>query len=252
MASRTFAVGDIHGDTEHLYRLMSRLPDLTHEDTLVFLGDYVDRGPRSKHAIEYVRTLQRDVPAKVVALRGNHEDAWLRVIDSGWDAFIIPSPNGCLAALRSYTGAPYPEENEIPKAEELEAMRTGSFYPKEVVEWFRSLPLYYEDEHAIYVHAGLPRKKNGEGFSHPSELERNPFVMLWMRDMDFFTNYRGKKVVVGHTRTEYLPAELDGLTPEDPLDVWAGPNTIAVDTGAGTGGFLTAIELPSLTIHESR
>ena len=48
MTGRTFAVGDIHGETSHLFKLLSTLPTLTGEDTLVFLGDYVDRGPRSK------------------------------------------------------------------------------------------------------------------------------------------------------------------------------------------------------------
>ena len=40
--------------------------------------------------------------------------------------------------------------------------------------------------------------------------------------------------------------------PHDPADVWAGECVVAIDTGCGNGGFLTAIELPSLTIYESR
>jgi serine/threonine protein phosphatase 1 len=45
--ARTIAIGDIHGEIEHLDRLLGRLPQLGAEDTLVFLGDYVDRGPKS-------------------------------------------------------------------------------------------------------------------------------------------------------------------------------------------------------------
>lgn len=250
MAARTFAIGDIHGDTQQLFQLLSRFPPLTSDDTLVFVGDYVDRGPCSRQAVEFVRGLPGETPAKVVALRGNHEDAWLRVVDSGWDAFVTPPGNGCLAALRSYAGGPHPAEDELPLPGEVEALRTGSFFPAEHVDWFRSLPYWYEDEFALYVHAGLPRNPAG-GFHHPSELE-SPLVLLWVRDMDFFQNYRGKKVIFGHTRTEFLPAELDGCTPEDPNDIWAGADTIAIDTGCGNGGFLTAIELPAMNVYESR
>ena len=114
----------------------------------------------------------------------------------------------------------------------------------------RELPYWYEDEHAIYVHAGLPRGPNG--FMHPSEVKK-PIALLWLRDADFFANYRGKRVVFGHTRTECLPPELSGYTPEDPTDLWAGECVIGIDTGCGhDGGFLTAVELPSGNVYESR
>src|SRR5262249_17243336 len=74
---RTFAFGDIPGDLDALERVFGRLPPLERGDTLIFVGDYVDRGPKSAQVIETVRRLARDGPAAVVALRGNHEDAWL-------------------------------------------------------------------------------------------------------------------------------------------------------------------------------
>jgi serine/threonine protein phosphatase 1 len=113
----------------------------------------------------------------------------------------------------------------------------------------RALPHWYEDEHAIYVHAGLPRGKSG--FLHPSKVE-TPAALLWLRDEDFFRNYRGKLVVFGHTATAYLPVELSSYTPEDPMDVWAGPCCVGLDTGAGKGGFLTVVELPAMRVYESR
>ena len=96
--------------------------------------------------VDYIRKLPRETPAKVVALRGNHEDAWLRVIDRGWPEFVLPPPNGCLAALRSFTGGPPPLENEQADGAELEAMLKGSFFPPDVVKWMRDLPYWYEDE----------------------------------------------------------------------------------------------------------
>ncbi|MBX3181205.1 MAG: serine/threonine protein phosphatase [Polyangiaceae bacterium] len=249
MAGRTFVIGDIHGDLRALFKLLSCFPTLDPGDTLVFLGDYLDRGPSSAQVVDYLRRLPTTTPARVVTLRGNHEDAWLRVIDRGWDEFVLPPGNGCFAAYRSFVGGPPPVEGELPTPEERASMLTGSFFPTDVVTWLRSLPYWYEDEHAIYVHAGLPHGPNG--FMHPSEVPA-PIALLWCRDEAFFRGYRGKRVVFGHTRTEYLPPELSGYTPEDPTDLWAGPAVVGIDTGCGNGGFLTGFELPGQHVYESR
>jgi len=249
MAGRTFAIGDIHGDIQALWKLLAKFPTLDSQDTLVFLGDYVDRGPRSADVVDYVRRLPNETPARVIALRGNHEDAWLRVVERGWDGFVLPPINGCLAAYRSYAGGPAPAEGEEPRDDEKAILMSGQFFPTEVLHWMYSLPYYYEDQHAIYVHAGIP--KRGDRWAHPSELE-DKTVLLWIRDEDFFVNYRGKTIVFGHTTTSCLPPELSSFTPDDPDDLWAGTNVIGIDTGCGKGGFLTAIEFPSLNVYESR
>src|SRR4051812_4876787 len=190
MAGRTFAIGDIHGETEHLFKVMAALPTLDAKDSIVFVGDYVDRGARSKEVVEFVRDLPKQTPAKVVALRGNHEDGWLRVIDQGWDEFVLPPPNGCLTTMRSFVGGKPPRDNELPAADEKFILQTGEFFPEDVVTWFRSLPYWYEDEHAIYVHAGLPQ--GPDGFMHPKDVKA-PVALLWLRDENFFANYRGKR-----------------------------------------------------------
>lgn len=252
MAARTIAFGDIHGELEQLLTLMSRLPELGAEDTLVFLGDYIDRGADSRGVIDYLMSLPARTPARVVCLRGNHEDAWLRVRNAGWDEFVLPPCNGTLAALRSFTGRPASGVKEPASNAELELLTTGNFLPDAVVTWFAQLPYWYEDEHAIYVHAGLPAAGVGDdaGFLHPSKVA-DPLVLLWLRTERFFRSYRGKRVVVGHTLTEFLPQELSSHTPDDPKDLWAGENVVALDTGGGNGGFLTALELPALRVYES-
>ncbi|RLB65000.1 MAG: hypothetical protein DRI90_03200 [Deltaproteobacteria bacterium] len=245
MAGRTFATGDIHGDLDALLRVEKQLPTLDRGDTLVFLGDYVDRGPSSAQVIEHLRSLPSRTPAKVVTLRGNHEDAWLRVIDQGWPEFVGPVSHGCREALESYIG-----KVDDPLGDALQmVLHAGAFFPLDVVKWMRSLPIYFEDEHAIYVHAGLDKDANG--FLHPADTP-TPAALLWQRDVEFFRSYRGKRIVFGHTVTECLPEELSSYTPDDPSDMWAGPCTIGLDTGAGKGGFLTTIELPSLKVFESR
>lgn len=250
MPPRTFAIGDIHGDLEALETLLSRLPALNADDTLVFLGDYVDRGPNSAGVVNRVRALQTTGPARVVALRGNHEDAWVQ-IRSGkpWPEFVLPRGNGCLEFLRSCTGGSCPDDDELPAPGEVEAMLDGSFIPEDMARWFESLLWFYEDEHAIYVHAGIKRMRGT--FPHPADVEPKR-ALLWLRDKDFFTNYRGKLVVFGHTTTRTLPNELSTYTPDDPTDLWAGPACVGLDTACGKGGFLTAFELPARAVYESR
>jgi len=246
---RTFAIGDIHGDLAALQTLFARLPQLVPGDTLVFLGDFLDRGPDSAGVIAWLRELAESTAAKVVFLRGNHEDAWLQIVEQGWPEFILPRGNGCLETYRSFKGLEVPHPDAMPTTEEMNEMLDGSFFPKDVVAWMQRLQWFYEDDHAIYVHAGI--KREGDHFPHPSQVEP-PRALLWLRDRDFFEHYRGKLVVFGHTTTRTLPNELSSYTPDDPTDLWAGPSCVGLDTACGKGGFLTAFELPAQRVYESR
>jgi len=250
MAGRTFAIGDIHGDLDALRTVIGKLPLVDKDDTVVFLGDYLDRGPHSREVIGIVMGLDKDVGCKVVCLRGNHEDAWLRVRERRWDEFVFPPQNGCFATYRSFAfGAP-PARGEMPKMADMDPMFSGSFFPPEVVAWMEGLALWYEDEHAIYVHAGLAEKDGA--FLHPKDTAQK-MALMWTRTDRFFREYRGKLVVIGHTVTELLPQELSTHTPADPTDMWVSESIIAIDTGAGKeDGFLTAVELPSRKVYESR
>ncbi len=248
---RTFAIGDIHGDLDSLLTLMGRLPELKASDTLVFVGDYVDGGPDSAGVVRYLRReLPKLVPARQIHLRGNHEDAWVRVLREGFPGFVLPEGNGCRATVHSFLAAQGRDPQELSAEEEFEALFTGKFFPLDVVSWMRALPYWYEDEHAIYVHAGLPEVEGG--FGHPS-LAKDPHVLLWSRSKRFYTEYTGKAVVCGHTLTRSLPPELSQYTPDDPDDLyWSGGSLYLIDTGCGKGGFLTALELPSGAVYESR
>ena len=249
MAGRTFAIGDIHGETAHLSRLLDQLPTLDAADTLVFIGDYLNRGPHSAAVIARLMAMPSHTPAKVVCLRGNHEDAWLRVRREGWDEFVFPPSHGCLATLRSYLGRPAPAAGEKASHAEMNLLASGDFFPAAVIDWMTALPFWYEDAHGLYVHAGLPR--GPAGFKHPSTVTP-PALLAWVRTDDFTRHYDGKRVLFGHTPVGLLPLELSTYTPDDPTDVWESEHAIGLDTGCGVGGFLTAIELPSLRVYESR
>ena len=208
----------------------------------------VDIGPETIRQF-LTRRLIDEMHVAVVPILLRRGSRLVESVDEGWDGFVSPPTNGCLAAMRSFTGGQVPDQYDLPLPEEVPSYRRGLFFPEHVVTWLRSLPVWYEDDHAIYVHAGLPPSE--EGFPHPRDVEPQ-VALLWCRNEQFFRCYRGKTVVFGHTRTEYLPMELSGYTPDDPSDLWAYENVIGIDTGCGNGGFLTALEFPSLNVYESR
>jgi serine/threonine protein phosphatase 1 len=254
VSARTFAIGDIHGDLRALDRLLRRLPRLTARDTLVFLGDYVDRGLDSRGVIERVQELQRTSPAKIVALRGNHEDKWIECYREPDLGFLIPSVNGCGSTFRSYASGPFYEplyeEGALSPAELGQLVQVSSWMPREVIDWMESLPLWYEDDHAVYVHAGIDGKKGR--WKHPSDSDA--VTLLWQRRWEFYTGYRGKRLLFGHTAVDELPN--DHLGPyasyQATLEVWMRGDLIGMDTACGKGGHLSAIELPSSRIFDSR
>lgn len=78
MGKRLFAIGDIHGDLDALKNLINFL-DLQEDDHLIFLGDYVDRGPDSYGVIEYL--LELDQHYKCHFILGNHEEIMLKTVE---------------------------------------------------------------------------------------------------------------------------------------------------------------------------
>ena len=169
-----FAIGDIHGNLSHLEQLLEKIkPALNQEkDTLVFLGDYIDRGPASKGVVDFILQLRKDLP-HIVCLKGNHEDMLLDWVLNGknYDLYLY---NGGAATIKSYS----PD---------------GEFkLPQEHLDFFTSLLLYYETEKYIFVHAGI---RGGI----PLE-EQDPHDLIWIRDEFILSPHDyGKTVVFGHT-----------------------------------------------------
>ena len=76
----TYAIGDIHGRLDLLTTLLAQIEQhrAGRDRTIVFLGDYIDRGPESAGVIATVRRLQAREPGCIVCLKGNHEDLMLK------------------------------------------------------------------------------------------------------------------------------------------------------------------------------
>jgi serine/threonine protein phosphatase 1 len=240
---RTFVIGDVHGERAHLDRVLDRLPRVAADDTLVLLGDYLDRGPDSRGVIERLRRLPEQTAGKVVFLRGNHEDIYLRALAGDLElGFFLGRHNGAAEALRSFTDRELVPGAPLTHDEAIELLDPARWIPRPVARWLAALPVWYEDDHAIYVHAGL----DGEGavWKHPRDGAQKP--LLWMRERDFYLQYEGKPVVFGHTPTSELPPAEPGR------GVWRRGPLVGLDTGCGRGGWLSAIELPSGTVYDSR
>lgn len=234
---RTFVIGDIHGRRTQFRQLLEMIPRDRATDSLVMLGDLIDRGEDTPGVVADCIELQRETGAPVVVLRGNHEQMLLDFLDEeeeGADAW-LRSASGGTRTFEQYTGS------ELHAAEDATAARERleNSIPPEHLGFLRGLPLYYEDDFAIYVHAGLDQGK------HPRDTA--PHHLLWARDADFFKRYRGKPCVVGHTPTLLLP--LLGRIGRHGIYIYH--SAIGLDTGYSPGSPLSCLELPSFTLYQA-
>jgi len=213
---RIFAVGDIHGSHDKLVSLISELPWNRENDLLIFLGDYIDRGKRSKEVVEYLLNL-REEGGEIIFLMGNHERLLLDYYSSASDYDLrLWRSFGGWETIENYTNG-------------IGIWGRPSFLPRTHLQFFRELLPYYETDEYIFVHAGLR-----EGV--PLE-EQKADDLLWIRKSFAETDHSfGKTVVFGHTpmRSPYVAA-----------------GKIGIDTGAGYGNVLTAVELPAVKFYHS-
>ena len=202
----TFAIGDIHGCLEKLESLLAACDVFSGGQSarFVFIGDYIDRGPRSKDVIDLLIKGGGTRNRAFVCLRGNHEEMLLRAADpqrSDRDLMMWWG-NGGEQTLESY------------------GVEDPSNLPAEHLDWMRSLPLQSSDPHRLFVHAGI---RPGIALSSQSAED-----LLWIRE-PFLSSQadHGVLVVHGHTPTRSRKPELR-------------PNRLNIDTGACFGGPLTA------------
>jgi len=196
---RFFVVGDIHGCYLKLRRLLDQLDWRPGgDDLLIFLGDYIDRGPQSYEVVDTLADLSSRA-ANVVTLLGNHEDLFLRFISGE------PGPqlfeNGLSATVRNYTQA-------------------GHKLTLDHLRFLHGLSPYFETEGQIFVHAGL---KPGRAL-----VDQSLEDLLWIRDDFLQSDYDfGRLVVFGHTpfKQPYLTPGRLGL---DTGAVFGGPLTCVV------------------------
>jgi serine/threonine protein phosphatase 1 len=208
MSTDIYAIGDIHGCLGHLEQLLDDVqPDLE-KNLLLFVGDYIDRGPDSKGVVDYIlRLLHKYPPEHIICLKGNHEAMFLDFLEGRQrELFLF---NGGAGTLRDYWGDNWDSRKEL-------------ILPPEHEQFYRELRLYYETPDFIFVHGGL---KPGVPLAEQQEED-----LLWIRG-EFIASMEdfGRRVIFGHTPFKR------------PLLL---PNKIGIDTGAVYGNFLTCLKLP--------
>ncbi|SHI44430.1 serine/threonine protein phosphatase 1 [Malonomonas rubra DSM 5091] len=238
--SRLIAVGDIHGQYQMLQSLMEDVAP-TDKDQLVFLGDYVDRGPQTPEVIDWLIDFQKRYP-QTVFLRGNHEQMLLDAVvaadrkQSGRNTFLddfmalkgrgLPSAVfyfvscGGQESLQAYNGGDIVED----PCAALQRI------PAEHVEFFSSTVFYWQYQQYFFVHAGVdPKDPTGE--------KRQNEAFLWQRK-PLWKKVKGwdKIVVHGHTPVS---------------EPYISQTEINIDTGAGYGDCLTACDVLQMRFWQS-
>jgi serine/threonine protein phosphatase 1 len=206
--AKLYAVGDIHGSLTRLTRLVDLVP-FASEDRIVFMGDYIDRGPDSRGTVEFLLEFRKKFP-KSVFLRGNHEEMFEDYLRRSGRfsprTFLL---NGGAETLESYGLDPQGSVED-------------EDFPADHLEFLFGTDLMHQEEGLLFVHAGI---RPGVPLEDQDRED-----LLWIREEFFLREHSlGLTVVFGHT----------------PLhEVFQNPPyAIGIDTGAVYGGQLTCVEL---------
>jgi serine/threonine protein phosphatase 1 len=212
-----YGIGDIHGCAKTLDQLLETISPAS-DDHLVFIGDYVDRGPDSKGVIDRLIRLKKE--CRCTFLRGNHEEMMVNFLD--FEDSELWHINGGDATLASYFV--HDDRYDI---------------PDEHVEFIRQTEAYRDEQDFFFVHAGLkPHMTIEENLTHFSSE-----VFLWERTHLAAKELAWEKpVVCGHTPQR------------EPLN---RPRLICIDTGCVYTsypgyGVLTAVRLPERDMIQVR
>ena len=196
--SFTFAIGDIHGCYDALKQMLEAIEALWPGGRIVFLGDYVDRGPDSKGVVARVMAGPTKPGWEWIALKGNHEAMMVTAVRygrhvSGW------LENGGVETIDSYDG-------QIAEA---------------ILDWMDRLPAILVDRHRIFVHAGVDE-------TEPLD-DQGEQTLLWSRPIEGYSgHYWGRHLCHGHTPAAENPVTIGNRTNIDSGCVFGGRLTAAV------------------------
>lgn len=220
--TRLYAIGDIHGCYDlllNMHRTIQKdMVSFNGRKVLIFLGDYVDRGDKSKDVVEWLSHYQeKDV--EVIFLKGNHELAMQHFLQDpetfdGWLYW------GGEATLESYgVKARDHYHNKLPLT--TIAHRLNEALPDTHKAFLNNLKTYHTEKEYIFVHAGL---KPGVPLAQQKEDD-----MMMIREEFFLSRQTFEKIVVfGHTIFS------------EPL---CSSDRIGIDTGAYSSGVLSCVVL---------
>jgi len=240
----TWAIGDIHGLATALEQVLEQIRSrVAPDDTVVFVGDYIDRGPDSKGCIERILEFRQQVPARVVTLLGNHEQWLLRTrrdhTDHTWlfatDAFTTISSysRSAAEALRRHKaeagGELYTDRVKLPYELFFEAM------PGSHLQFLDELAPFHRTPEAFLSHGGC--NPNG------GPLDRQSHHDLVWGSRTFIDAYGGPDFVVYGHWGNAVPAGPGAWLP------CRKPFSLGIDTSAH--GIVTAVRLPGFEVFQA-
>jgi serine/threonine protein phosphatase 1 len=224
---KIFAIGDIHGCYHKLVALLDRIPVDRNADTLVFLGDYINRGPDSRKVLDALLHIKATWD-HVVFLKGNHEQALLDYAATGdVETLHMLRTMGVEATVTSYSAS-------------IRQLRDLSCIPPEHREFLQALEFSHVSGTYLFTHADFDEEKLTLAKSRPDAFRSQQFAeagLLASRRLgkENITT-EGYTIVFGH-----LPFEV-------PLVM---TDRIGIDTGAVYGNVLTAVELPGMRFYHA-
>ena len=219
---RAYVVGDLHGRLDLLEQLLDKIQDdlerrPARKVLLIFVGDLIDRGPKSAQVVERLRTYQHP-RIQTVFLLGNHEEVLLRILAGEADLIAKWRSFGGTECLKSY-GVDAAKLSGLDDEEALAVVRKA--IPKKHIEFLESFDDSCRFGDYLVVHAGI---RPGVEFDQQRQAD-----LRWIREPFLFDETdHGFVVVHGHT-----------IRPE----VEVRPNRIGIDTGAYRSGVLTALAI---------
>ena len=228
----TFVIGDIHGGLRALIQILERA-QISNEDQLIFLGDYVDGWSESPELINYLIELSKT--QKCIFIRGNHDQLFLDYLETGNEKIDegMWFKHGGKATVLAYKNV------------------SQEIIFKHIL-FLKSLHDYYiDDQNRLFIHAGFTNLSgvNYEYFPKMYYWDRT----LWETALSFdekiselspyypkrFLNY--KEIFIGHTPT----TRINSLVPVNKANVWN------VDTGAAFKGKLTMLNIETKDFWQS-
>lgn len=203
-----YVMADLHGRYDLLQLALDKIDEVAKPPyQIITLGDYIDRGPQSRQVIEKLMNLH----GSIVCLKGNHEAMMVESITS------LPNinwwvSNGGDATIESYVP-------QVLNKDTWHIKLPQGVIPDEHVKWMANLPIYYETDKQLFVHAGVPQAE----MKLPPKNAHHLQDMMWMLyGKDDGRGWRGKHVVHGHHQFEDGPhvwhSKSGGRTD---LDCWA-------------------------------
>jgi serine/threonine protein phosphatase 1 len=209
--------------------LLTKVNYETSADKLILLGDYVDRGQKSKQVVEEVMNMMKN--NNVIVLRGNHDQMMLDALTQTDETFAAHwIRNGAISTLTSYCGMDlFLEGFDWDKFDDAKILIRK--YYSEHLDFLSELPYYHETETHIFVHAGVdPYKQSWK------ETSNEDFI--WIREMFYKQPNMNtdKTVIFGHTPTLHL---------HNSDEIWFGEkgDKIGLDGACAYGKQLNLLEI---------